>query len=133
MAWVRTAIRWLRTRVISPKRVRIHLARSGTSVGVQAVSVVLVLKSLRHFEIDSVQARSTKDNELVLIVAGVGRRNLRRVVRISLSAAIASKRSLEGFPEASMLRKNNFHADCISSTSPTQLDSARGAGEERRL
>lgn len=31
MAWVKTAIKWFKIRVISPKRVRIHLARSGTS------------------------------------------------------------------------------------------------------
>ena len=31
MAWERTDMRWLRTRVISPNRVRIHLALSGIS------------------------------------------------------------------------------------------------------
>lgn len=31
MAWVKTAIKWFNTRVSSPKRVRIHFARSGTS------------------------------------------------------------------------------------------------------
>lgn len=39
MAWVRTAIKWLRIRVISPKRVRIHLARSGTSAKSEGVAI----------------------------------------------------------------------------------------------
>lgn len=77
MAWVRTAMRWLRTRVISPKRVRIHLARSGTSADVKkAVSVVLA--GWRRGCGFSESSESDVPHVLVAIVACGGRRNPRR-------------------------------------------------------